>query len=126
MAKQHKIGEMVVWKDRPGRIRVMECTKYGMQEARRVEYTKKYKDKELDGYRILQLDMNPFNFRKDNLVKVTVLEMNLLLNNNLLAKTDDFKFNKKSNKMALQVIRNNIQTKKITKILEEMEKKNGR
>ena len=86
-----------------------------------MEYIKRHKDRDLDGYRILQLDMNPFNFRKDNLVKVTVLEMNLLLNNNLLAKTQDHKFNKRSNKLALQVIRNNIKSQELNKMLQKEE-----
>lgn len=124
MSKIAKIGTKVVWKDRPGRIRVMEKTKHGFDEARRVEYIKKYKDNDLKGYRILQLDMNPWNFRKDNLIKVTVLEMNLLLNNNLLAKTDDYKYNKKHNKMALIIVKNDISRKQAIKIINE-EDNNG-
>lgn len=122
MSRKYAIGERVVWKDRPGRVRIMEITKHGFEEARRVQYMKKYKDKDLDGCRILQLDMNPWNFRKDNLIKVSVLEMNLLLNNNLLAKTSDYKFNKKTNKIALTIVRNNIMQKQIDKILENKEK----
>lgn len=110
MSRLLKNEELSVWKDRPGRTRVMIKTRNGIEEARRYYYCKKYKDNDIKGYRILQLDMNPFNFNKTNLVKVTPLEMNLLLNNNLLAKTDNYKFNKKANKIALKVIRNMIAT----------------
>ena len=41
--------------------------------------------------------------------------MNLLLNNNLLAKTDDYKFNKKTNKVALEIVKNMIITNKLNK-----------
>lgn len=116
--KKYKIGDLVVWKDRPNRVRVMEYTKYGMDEARRVEYSKKYKDYDLKNYRILQLDMNPFNFRKDNLVKLSVLEMNSLLTNKLLSKTNDYKYNKKHNKNAILIIKNMILEKKIKEVIE--------
>lgn len=121
MPKRHKVGEIYAQKDpnRPNGIRVVEYTRYGVEDARRVEYIKKYKDKDLEGYRILQLDMNPFNFRKDNLVKVSVLEMNLLLNNNLLAKTDDYKFNKKINKQSLAIVKNIIKAREVDEVLKD-------
>lgn len=119
MSRQLKNGEISVWKDRPGRTRVVIKTKKGVEEARRYYYSKKHKDYDIEGYRILQLDMNPFNFNKTNLVKITPLEMNLLLNNNLLAKTDDYKFNKRSNKIALGIVKNMIITNNLRKEIEE-------
>ena len=115
MSRILKNYEISVWKDRPGRTRVVIKTKDGIVEARRYFYSRKHKDYDIDGYRILQLDMNPFNFNKTNLVKVTPLEMNLLLNNNLLTKTDDYAFNKKRNKVALELVKNIIITKKAHK-----------
>ena len=97
----------------------MVQTKEGVQEARRYFYSKKYHDNNLDGFRILQLDMNPFNFNKTNLIKVSVLEMNLLLNNNLLSKTDDYKKNKKLNKISLQIIKNIIASNKLKEVLSD-------
>lgn len=115
---KHKIGDRVVWKDRPGRTRVMEYTINGMEEARRVNYLKYHPEEEIKNYRILQLDMDPFNFDEDNLVKVTVKEMNLLNNNNILAKTENYEFNKKQNIKALTVIRNELLIKQLKEEIE--------
>lgn len=84
-----------VWKDRPNRTRVMALLGNGKHmDARRYYYQLYYPNEDIKGYRILQLDMNPFNFDKDNLVKVTPQVMNRLLNNKLLS--DDIELNKKA------------------------------
>ena len=82
-----------VSKDRPGRVRVMALLGDGKHEDARRYYYKKYHPKEdIKELRILQLDMNPFNFKKSNLVAVTPRIMNCLLNNHLLS--NDPKLNK--------------------------------
>ena len=84
-----------VWKDRPNRTRVIALFGHGKHvEARRYYYQQYYPDEDIKGYRIVQLDMNPFNFDKDNLVKVTPQTMNRLLNNKLLS--DNAELNKKA------------------------------
>lgn len=88
-----------VWKDRPGRTRVMALLGGGKHEdARRYYYKQYYPNEDIKGYRIVQLDMNPFNFAKNNLVKVTPRVMNCLLNNHLLTN------NVELNKVAIQTI----------------------
>lgn len=75
------------WKDRPGRVRIMASDGTGYHEdARRYFYKKYYPNENIDGFRILQLDMNPYNMRKTNLIKITPQVMNCLLNNKLLSK----------------------------------------
>ena len=84
---------LTVWKDRPGRTRVMAILDNGKHEEARRYYYKKYHPKEdIKGLRILQLDMNPYNFEKRNLVALTPRIMNCLLNNHLLS--NDPKLNK--------------------------------
>ena len=84
---------LTVWKDRPGRTRVMAILDNGKHEEARRYYYKKYHPKEdIKGLRILQLDMDPYNFKKGNLVAITPRIMNCLLNNHLLS--NDPKLNK--------------------------------
>lgn len=91
--------KLSVWKDRPGRTRVMALLGNGKHEdARRYYYKKYHPNEDIKGYRIVQLDMNPFNFAKNNLVKVTPRVMNCLLNNHLL--TNDVALNR----VAIQTI----------------------
>jgi hypothetical protein len=54
-------------------------------DARRYYYKLYHPDEDITNMRILQLDMNPFNFNEDNLVALTVSQMNRLLNNHLLS-----------------------------------------
>lgn len=117
MAKKHKIGDRFIWKDRPGRVRVMEYTTTGTQDARRVNYLKYHPNENLKDYRILQLDMNPWNFDEDNLVKVSVKEMNLLLNNRLLSKTNDYELNKSINMKSLLWVKANILEKRLNEVI---------
>lgn len=91
--------KLTVWKDRPGRTRVIALLGNGEHmDARRYYYLKYYPNEDIKGYRILQLDMNPWNFDKDNLVKVLPKIMNCLLNNHLLSN------NPKLNKLAIQTL----------------------
>lgn len=91
--------KLSVWKDRPGRTRVMALLGNGKHEdARRYYYKQYYPNEDIKGYRIVQLDMNPFNFAKNNLVKITPRAMNCLLNNHLLTN------NVELNKVAIQTI----------------------
>lgn len=87
------------WRDRPGRVRIMALFGNGKHmDARRYYYLKYYPNEDIKGFRILQLDMNPWNFKKSNLVKVTPTIMNCLLNNRLLSN------NPKLNKLAIQTL----------------------
>lgn len=82
--------KLSVWKDRPGRTRIMALLGKGEHiEARRYYYLKYHPNEDIKGYRILQLDMNPWNFDKDNLIKVSPKTMNCLLNNHLLSNNKD-------------------------------------
>lgn len=91
--------KLSIWKDRPGRTRIMVLLGNGKhEEARRYYYKQYYPNDDIKGFRILQLDMNPFNFNKDNLVKITPRVMNCLLNNHLLSD------NVELNKLAIQTI----------------------
>lgn len=91
--------KLTVWKDRPGRTRIMALLGNGKHiEARRYYYLKYHPKEDIKGYRILQLDMNPWNFEEDNLVKVTPKIMNCLLNNHLLSD------NKELNLLAIQTL----------------------
>lgn len=91
--------KLSVWKDRPGRTRIMVLFGDGRHmEARRYYYLKYHPDEDIKGYRILQLDMNPYNFDEDNLVKITPRTMNCLLNNHLLSN------NKELNLLAIQTL----------------------
>ena len=90
--------KLSVWKDRPNRVRIMALHDGKHEEARRYFYRQYYPDENIKGFRILQLDMNPWNFEKDNLVKITPRIMNCLLNNNLLSK------NAELNKMAIKTL----------------------
>ena len=90
--------KLSVWKDRPGRVRIMALYDGKHEEARRYFYRQYYPNENIKGHRILQLDMNPWNFDKDNLVKITPRIMNCLLNNNLLSKNPEL------NKMAIKTL----------------------
>lgn len=90
--------KLTVWKDRPGRTRIMALHDGKHEEARRYYYKQYHPNEDIKGYRILQLDMDPWNFKEDNLVKVSPRVMNCLLNNNLL--TD----NPELNKTAIQTL----------------------
>ena len=97
-----------VWKDRPNRTRVMVLYGDGRHEdARRYYYKQYFPDEDIKGLRILQLDMNPFNFDKENLVAITPQVMNCLLNNRLLSD------NVELNKLAIETIKVELQNKKI-------------
>lgn len=88
-----------VWKDRPGRTRIMALFGDGRHiDARRYYYSQYYPEEDINGYRILQLDMNPWNFKKSNLVKVSPTIMNCLLNNHLLSENPEL------NKLAIQTL----------------------
>lgn len=101
-----------VWKDRPGRTRIMALFGNGERmEARRYYYLKYHPNEDIKGYRILQLDMNVWNFDEDNLVKVTPKIMNCLLNNHLLSD------NKELNKLAIQTLELEHLTKGSSKLL---------
>lgn len=89
---------LTVWKDRPGRTRIIALHNGKHEDARRYFYKQYHPNEDINGYRILQLDMNPWNFNEDNLVKVTPRIMNCLLNNNLLSN------NVELNKMAIQTL----------------------
>jgi poly(3-hydroxyalkanoate) synthetase len=90
--------KLSVWKDRPNRVRIMALYDGKHEEARRYFYRQYHPDENIKGFRILQLDMNPWNFEKDNLVKITPRIMNCLLNNNLLSKDVEL------NKMAIKTL----------------------
>ena len=91
--------KLSVWKDRPGRTRIVALLGNGEHmEARRYYYMQYHPEENIKGYRILQLDMNPWNFEETNLVKVTPKIMNCMLNNHLLS--DD----PQRNKMALATL----------------------
>ena len=91
--------KLSVWKDRPGRTRIIALIGDGKHmDARRYYYLKYHPNEDIKGYRILQLDMNPWNFEENNLVKVTPKIMNCLLNNRLLSD------NPKLNKLAIQTL----------------------
>ena len=65
------IGYEVIWKDRPGRVRIkVKIAKNTFVDKRIVEYLKYYPGEDLKGYVIIHLDSNPFNFNKENLVKI--------------------------------------------------------
>ncbi len=100
--------KLSVWKDRPGRTRIMALfgSKGKKQEARRYFYKQYHPDEDIKGYRILQLDMNPWNFEEENLVKVTPKIMNCLLNNHLLSENPEL------NKLAIQTLELEQLTKK--------------
>ena len=88
-----------VWKDRPGRTRVMAIHGNGKHEdARRYYYKLYYPNEDIKGLRILQLDMNPFNFEKENLIAISPRIMNCLLNNHLLSNNPEL------NKTAIRAI----------------------
>lgn len=96
-----------IWKDRPGRTRIMVLYGDGKHEdARRYYYKKYHPNEDIKGFRILQLDMNPFNFKKSNLVKLTPRVMNCLLNNHLLSN------NAKLNKLAINTLELEFLTKR--------------
>lgn len=91
--------KLSVWKDRPGRTRIIALLGNGKHmDARRYYYLKYHPNEDIQGFRILQLDMNPWNFKKSNLVKVSPKIMNCLLNNHLLSN------NPKLNKLAIQTL----------------------
>ena len=90
--------KLTVWKDRPNRTRVIALYNGKHEDARRYFYRQYHPDEDIKGYRILQLDMNPWNFDENNLVKVTPRIMNCLLNNNLLSN------NVELNRMAIQTL----------------------
>lgn len=99
--------KLTQWKDRPGRVRIIALLGDGNHmDARRYYYLKYHPNDDIKGYRILQLDMNPWNFKKSNLVKVSPTIMNCLLNNHLLSN------NPKLNKLAIQTLELELLTRK--------------
>ena len=66
------IGYETIWKDRKGRTRIKVKVEEGKRfmDKRVYEYLKYHPNEDLKGYVILHLDADPFNFDKDNLVKV--------------------------------------------------------
>lgn len=91
--------KLSIWKDRPGRTRIMVLFGNGKHmDARRYYYSLYHPNEDIKGFRILQLDMNPYNFDEDNLVKVTPKIMNCLLNNHLLSDNSEL------NKLAIQTL----------------------
>lgn len=65
------IGYEVIWKDRPGRTRIkVKVAKNTFVDKRVVEYLKYHSGEDLKGYVIIHLDSDPFNFSKENLVKI--------------------------------------------------------
>ena len=109
------LGTIVEWEDKtkPNVKRVMIKTEKGMEVARRYYYKLYNPNEDIKGYRIMHLDMNKFNFDKDNLIKVSATEFNCLLNNKLLSN------NPNHNRLALLTIRNEISVKKLNKIVKE-------
>ena len=90
---------LTIWKDRPGRVRIMALLGGGKHEdARRYYYKQYHPNEDIKGLRIVQLDMNPYNFKKRNLVAVTPRTMNCLLNNHMLSNDP------KLNKLAIQTL----------------------
>lgn len=89
------IGYETVWKDREGRIRIKVKVEDGKRfvDKRVVEYLKYYPGDKLTGYVIIHLDNDPFNFKKENLVKVKkevhmfMLHHKLYFNDSNLTKT---------------------------------------
>lgn len=66
------LGYEVVWKDRPGRTRIkVKVATNTFVDKRKLEYLKYHPGEDLTGYVIIHLDNNPFNFDKENLVKVS-------------------------------------------------------
>ena len=76
-------------------------------DKRVVKWLEYYPNDELKGYVILHLDNDPFNFAKDNLVKVKKEIFLLMLNNHL------YFSNKELNKSAIMVATNIYYSKKI-------------
>ena len=65
------IGYEVIWKDRPGRTRIkVKVASKKFVDKRVVEYLKYHPNEDLKNCVIVHLDSNPFNFDKDNLVKI--------------------------------------------------------
>lgn len=65
------IGYEVIWKDRPGRTRIkVKVAPKKFVDKRVVEYLKYHPNEDLKDCVIVHLDSNPFNFDKDNLVKI--------------------------------------------------------
>lgn len=114
MKAKHELWTPYTWNgERKGRERVMVITEKGCMDARRAYYLKYHPRAKLDGYAILHLDMNPYNFDKNNLVKVTIQERNLLLNTHLLSK------DVKLNKLAIKTIRQKLKNIEIEEIINE-------
>ena len=88
------IGYETIWKDRKGRTRIKVKTEEGKRfvDKRIVKWLEYNPNDNLNGFVILHLDNNPFNFDKDNLVKVKKEIFLLMLNNHLYF--DDKKLNK--------------------------------
>lgn len=93
---QKPIGTESVWKDRIGRVRTkIKVEQPNIWEDKEVYLYKKYnKDSNLKGYVIIHLDNNPYNFDKDNLIKIKKEIFLLMLNNRMLF--DDRELNKVS------------------------------
>lgn len=69
--EKYPIGHEVIWKDRPGRTRIKVKTATNtFVDKRIVEYLKYHPGEDLKGYVIVHLDSDPFNFDKENLVKI--------------------------------------------------------
>lgn len=103
--------QLSVWKDRPNRVRIIALHDGKHEDARRYYYKQYHPTEDIKGYRILQLDMNPWNFDEDNLVKITPRIMNCLLNNHLLSNNPEL------NKMAIQTLELEFITKVVNKQL---------
>ena len=98
---------MSVLKDRPGRTRFMAILDNGKhKEARRYYYKLYHPDEDIKNMRILQLDMDPFNFKDENLIAITPRVMNCLLNNHVLSNNPEL------NKLAIQTIKLELLTRK--------------
>ena len=104
-----------VWKDRPGRTRVMALLGNGKhEEARRYYYKLYHPDEDIKNMRILQLDMDPFNFKDENLIAITPRVMNCLLNNHVLSNNPEL------NKLAIQAIELELLTRNLGEINNEI------
>ena len=64
---------------------------------------------DIKNMRILQLDMDPFNFKDENLIAITPRVMNCLLNNHVLSNNPEL------NKLAIQTIELELLTRNLRK-----------
>ena len=108
--QEKPVGYETIWKDRKGRTRIKVKVAKGkkMVDKRIVEYLKYHPGEELKGYCIIHLDNNPFNFSKDNLVKVDKKTFHYMISHKQLY-FDDADLNKTS----LLLIENINKTKEV-------------